>query len=449
MLSCYLNVYHPFTNGFKCNQACNMWGKKNLFRLNGSIIGCGALLMILSVLVSLSLFGKPQRNNSDKWHSSNQYSQRIQRYKTIFFDDFDKLDKNVWSFHSQEKPASKGRYKSRFKTNEENVFVDQGCLVLDCAKTADENDGTYRKSNGEEAPVEYLAPYISTCDRLAMSEGRISAKIKVSKGIEDGVFPFCFWTFGQNNFWPCAHEMDIMEASAGVSIEDKVARDGTLIPAGSHLSTFATHLHVRTLKTPDLFKEDFLKLNWALYHQGKYDESIDFISSVDPTRWHIYCVEWDRRSITYYVDDFPIRRYDAKALGAINADGEIGFFYPQDIRFNIKAGEKTSDEHGYMFVDWVKAEALDNIPCQTISYRDVRLSKGDSMYINPIFNIGCTNKAFDIEIEDDGVLKYEKYISDASQMVAHKIIGNNPGKTIVTLHSANGKVVNSFKVMVK
>lgn len=71
------------------------------------------------------------------------------------------------------------------------------------------------------------------------------------------------------------------------------------------------------------------------------------------------------------------------------------------------------------------------------------------MYINPIFNIGCTNKAFDIEIEDDGVLKYEKYISDASQMVAHKIIGNNPGKTIVTLHSANGKVVNSFKVMVK
>jgi len=371
-----------------------------------------------------------------------------QQFEIIFYDDFDKVDRNVWTFHSQEKPAYGGRYKSRFITNDKNVYVDHGCLVLDCSKTASEEDGTYRKSNGEIAPVEYLAPYISTCDYFAMTEGRISAKIKVSKGIEDGVFPFCFWTFGQNNTWPYAHEMDIMEASAGVSREDKISKDGTLIPAGSHLSTFATHLHVGTSETPDLFNEKFLKLNWTLYYQGKYYKSKDFISIVDPTEWHIYTAEWDKETITYFVDNMPIISYNAADLGAIDAEGNIGFYYPQDIRFNIKAGEKTTDHHGYMYIDWVKAEALDNQPCISIFHENVILQVKGSFFINPMFNEGCPNKAFNVEIEDDGVLSYTKYLSDSSQMVVHKITGKKSGETVVTLYAANGSVVNSFKVTV-
>jgi len=417
-----------------------------------SIIGCSALLLAFLLLITISLFGKPQRSSNDKMHNSSdigyQSDQPIQRYYTVFFDDFDELDRNVWTFHSQQKPAFRGRYNSRFKTNEKNVYTDQGYLILDCSKTADKNDGTYRKSNGVEAPVEYTAPYISTCDAFAMSEGRISAKIKVSKGIEDGVFPFCFWTFGQNNTWPCAHEMDIMEASAGVSLEDKSARDGTLIPAGSHLSTFAAHLHVRTLETSDLFKEYFYKLNWTLYNQGIFDRSIDFINRVDPTEWHIYGVEWNKEIITYYVDDTPTISYSAKTLGAIDANGNIGFYYPQDIRFNIKAGEKSTNQHGYMYIDWVKAEVKKDIPCLSISHADIILNVGGSKYINPSFNSGCSNKAFSISIEEDGVLGYEKFLNDGSQMVVHRIVAKKTGETIVTLHSANRNVVNTFKVTV-
>lgn len=382
---------------------------------------------------------------------ASQHSPKTKKavYATVFFDDFDELDEQVWTLHSTSGPTSGGRYNARFRTDRSNVYVDRGRLVLDCSRTADKNDGTYKKSNGEEAPVEYIAPYISTCDNFALSEGRISARIKVSKGIEDGVFPFCFWTFGQNNAWPYAHEMDILEASASASLEDKVARNGTLIPSGSRASVLATHLHVRTSKAADLFKESILKLNWSLYEKGSHRRSIDFIKSIDPTKWHVYATEWDKNKITYYVDGRPVVSYDANELGAINANGEIGFFYPQDIRFNIKAGEHTTDQHGYMYIDWVKAESLDDAPCLSISHEDVHMKVGSSLYINPTFNEGCANKAFDIEIENDGVLVYQKYLNEASQMVAHRIIGKKRGTTTVTLRSAYDKASGSFEVTVE
>ncbi|MBR6183627.1 MAG: glycoside hydrolase family 16 protein [Bacteroidales bacterium] len=436
---------------------------KFLTSLAGSIVGFSAIAScaILSTSGALSSDRQEGSANIEITDSSAEMeagvtkaSQQIPKtknavYTTVFFDDFNNLDEQVWTLHSTSGPASGGRYNARFRTDRSNVYVDRGHLVLDCSKTADKSDGTYKKSNGEEAPVEYIAPYISTCDNFAMSEGRISARIKVSKGIEEGVFPFCFWTFGQNNAWPYAHEMDILEASASASLEDRVARNGTLIPSGSRSSVLATHLHVRTSKVADLFKESILKLNWALYEKGSHRKSIDFIKSIDPTKWHVYAAEWDKKKITYYVDGRPVASYDADELGAISADGEIGFFYPQDIRFNIKAGEHTTDRHGYMYIDWVKAESPDDAPCRSISHDDTHLKVGGSLYINPTFNDGCANKAFDIEIENDGVLVYQKYLNDASQMVVHRIIGRKPGVTTVTLRAANDKAVNSFKVTVE
>lgn len=423
-----------------------------VYKSEKSLNGCGILLLLVILFDSIPLFGKLQTKNTEMElyaQSMGFQADKQIKYKTVLFDDFEKLDIDLWTFHSQSKPAKRGKYKSRFKTNERNVYVEDGHLVLDCSKTADINDGTYRKSSGEEAPVEYFAPYISTCDKFAMTEGRISARIRVSKGIEDGLFPFCFWTFGQNAEWPYAHEMDIMEASAGVSLEDKTARDGLLIPAGSHVSTFATHLHVRTSEKHDLFKEKFMGLKWSLYNRGIYERSVDYFASIDPTIWHIYTVEWNKRNITYFVDGNFITSYDAEELGAINENGETGFYYPQDIRFNIKAGENTSDQHGYMYVDWVKAEALEIIPCKTIWHGDVELVNGGSICINPEFNIGCTNKAFSVKIDDNSILTYKKYSNDASQMVKHRITGKKKGETKVTLSAANGSVSTTFNVTVE
>lgn len=425
-----------------------MWLIKKLQRNRRTTVGFSLLLGLL-LLFTFSLFGK-QISIINKDHNAISFPKDStkQKYSVVFFDDFNDLDKNVWTFHSQQKPASGGNYKSRFWTNDDNVYVEQGCLVLDCSKTAGEVDGTYTKSNGEIAPVEYYAPYISTCDFLAMTEGRISAKIRVSKGVVDGMFPFCFWTFGQNSSWPYAHEMDIMEGVVGVSTEDKIARNLTFIPAGSHMSAFKTHLFYCTQNTHSSVKDEYLKLNWALYDKGVYDRSIDFINKIDPTEWHVYSVEWNKDIISYLVDENSITSYNAEMLGVLDAEGNNGFLYPQDIRFNIKAGEKTTDQHGYMYIDWVKAESKGKIQCLSISHENVSLKVGGSKYINPTFNIGCSNKAFSVIIKDDGILSYDKYNSDVSQMTIHRIVAKKTGETIVTLHSANGKIVNSFKVTV-
>ena len=79
-------------------------------------------------------------------------------YTTVFFDDFNVLNEQVWTLHSTSGLASGGRYNARFRTDRSNVYVNRGYLVLDCSRTAVEGDGTYKKSNGEEVPVEYIAP---------------------------------------------------------------------------------------------------------------------------------------------------------------------------------------------------------------------------------------------------------------------------------------------------
>lgn len=381
-------------------------------------------------------------------------SESAHQYDTVFFDDFDgPIDRDTWTFHTQP-PVSGGPYNSRFKTNNSNVYTEDGCLIMDCSKTATVEDGTYPNHNGEEVPVNYISPYISTCNKLAISEGRISVRLRMSKDIKDGMFPGGFWTFGQGADWPFAHEMDVIESTASILGHDTTARDGTMLYAGSHCSNLANRLHYSTgydeRHWPINIKiEKWQKINYAIYHDGVHVGSKDFIDNIDFSEWHVYTAEWTKDYITYYIDGKIVYSATAEQLGAVDETGTVGFMHPQDIRFNIKAVETTTDDHGYLLVDWVRAESLYNAPCNVISHEDVLLSIGGSKYINPTFNEGCSNKAFSLNIEDDGVLAYQKYLNDASQMVVHKIIGKKPGVTTVTLRAANDKAVSSFKVTVE
>lgn len=325
-------------------------------------------------------------------------------YETIFFDDFNgALDSSIWTRHT-DTPTSGGRYKSRFKTDQNNAYTDQGCLVLKCSKTATEADGTYLDHGGAARPVEYIAPYISTADSFCCKEGKISARIKCSKGVEDGIFPFCFWTFGQNNAWPVAHEMDIAESSASISSTDKTTSDGTLLPAGSHCSAFATHTHVHSQDVNDVFKEKLIWINWTLYEEGEpTGDAYDYIKKANLSEWHVYSVEWNKDSIVYSIDGRALISYSAEELGAIDAEGNIGLVYPQDIRFNLKAAEASVDQDCYVYVDWVKAEAKDMTPCSSIEHDDVELATDAGIFVQPTFNTGCSNQAFTIDIGQTGL----------------------------------------------
>lgn len=367
-------------------------------------------------------------------------------YDTVFFDDFDgELNTDVWIRHAQT-PASGGRYNSRFKTDKENAYTDQGCLVLRCSKTATAEDGTYIDHNGQTQPVQYIAPYVSTGDSLACPAGRISARMKCSKGMVDGIFPACFWTFGQNNAWPYAHEMDIAETSASISTEDKVASDGTPIPAGSHLSAFAIHTHARSEEVADVFRQKLLWITWILYNAGEpTGDVLEYIRNVDISDWHTYTVEWDENTIAYSIDGRPLIGYSAEELGAIDADGNIGFHYPQDIRFNIKAGEASIDQDCFLYIDWVRAESKNLTPCTSIAHDDVTIAKNTGLYINPVFNVGCSNRAYTIDIGNTGLYTGVINPSGGTPKVIHPTDGEiaAQGNTIYIMSNGDMYVLDS------
>ena len=390
---------------------------------------------------------------------TEEQDNNIEEYTTLFFDDFNEPLSNIWTLHTVEpNPTGAGnKYNSRFKTTSDNAYTKDSCLVMKCSKSATAEDGkyTYKEYDAEAqdviekvGDVQYIASYISSCDKLAITKGRVSARIKFSKDITDGMFPGGFWTFGQNNTWPYAHEMDIIESAASVSSVDKTASDGTFIPKGSHCSEISCRLHCRTANVEDLYKATMQKIAWAIYNQGVFDYEKVFINKLDVTQWHTYTAEWDEESITYFIDDKLIISYSAQELGAIDANGNIGFFYPQDLRFNLKAFSTSVGNDGYMFVDWVKAEVKDLTPCISITQEDINLNVNSSVYLNPTFNSGCSNRAFSVYVEDSDIVRYDKYLNDKSQMMAHRLVGVSAGSTNVTITSADGGASCTFVVIV-
>ena len=75
-------------------------------------------------------------------------------------------------------------------------------------------------------------------------------------------------------------------------------------------------------------------------------------------------------------------------------------------------------------------------------------TNGETVYIEPAFNDGCTNKAFIMETNDTSVIDIIKYNNPASCVVEHKIKGKATGTATVRIATADGKVENTFTVTV-
>ena len=144
--------------------------------------------------------------------------------------------------------------------------------------------------------------------------------------------------------------------------------------------------------------------------------------------------------------------FDASKIGAVDRAGNVGFFYPQDIRFNIKALTTTKNE-GYMFVDWVKVEVPNSVPPLSISHSDISLNVDEIKYINPTFNEGCSNCAFSMvssnsEIAEVIEIRKVDGIPVVTENISHMVKGKSAGTAAVTLKSANGKTESTFTVTV-
>ena len=401
---------------------------------SGNIIDITPLITINGVAINANMF------------DSTVTPDIVATYDTVLFDDFNEFNSDIWTRIIADPPVE-GNYNSRFYTTEANAYVDDSCLVLKCYKGDSGDNGTHKDIDDNILPNDYLASYVSTGSSLAISAGRISAKIKTSELSGHNAFPCAFFTFGQNGLWSYAHEMDIFEIIQYVLTSSKTV-GGEVFERGSILTTNTSHVHSTNSNGVDVNTIAYNDIKYANNDGGTIEDDYTAYTTAsgNDNEWHIYTAEWDTDQIKLYIDDILVKVVNAKTVDAVNMAGTVGFYYPQDIRFNIKALASELDE-GYMFVDWVKVEALNKTPCTSISNNNIGLTVDGSKYIYPTFNSNCSNKAFTMTTDDDTIISI-KTVTVSTGNVVHLITGLAEGTATVNIVAANGIVESSFTVTV-
>jgi len=238
-------------------------------------------------------------------------------YQTVWEENFDSLDENVWSFeigngHAQGIPGWGNAELEYYK--KENAWVENGVLIIE-AREEDVSDdhGTYN----------YTSARMKTQGKFNVKFGRVEFRAKLPKG--KGIWP-ALWMLGEDITqvgWPACGEIDVMELLGHEP--NKVY--GTV--HGPGYSGASSKGGSYTLPSGD-FTQDF----------------------------HTFAVEWDPIGISWYVDDikfFTITRPE------IELYGNWVFDHPFFIIMNVAVGgywpgypDETTEFPQRMYVDYIK-----------------------------------------------------------------------------------------------
>jgi beta-glucanase (GH16 family) len=126
----------------------------------------------------------------------------------------------------------------------------------------------------------YTSAKITTRGKVTVAPGRVEARIKLARG--QGLWP-AFWMLGTNIGsvgWPASGELDILE--------NKGSEPG--------ITSSAVHGPGYSGNTPFAHRQ-----------------------ATSATEFHVYAVEWDAQSISYYVDaqrHYTVSRADVQSRGA-------------------------------------------------------------------------------------------------------------------------------------
>ena len=210
----------------------------------------------------------------------NQEEQNNQ-YTEVWRDDFDTLDMNSWSYQLGHK---RGIEPQDYVDNPENVFIDDGNLVLRATKKKEYR--VHYNANGSDIVKKYDSGSIATFGKKEFLYGKIEVRAKLPKGA--GAFP-AIWTLG-NDFtldglvdseqgvgWPMCGEIDIMEL-IGANPDVAGTSDSTVhgtIHNGLTEDGDKAQTNTYTLPNGETFNKDF----------------------------HTFSIVWNPDTIEWYVDD--------------------------------------------------------------------------------------------------------------------------------------------------
>lgn len=158
-----------------------------------------ALTMLVSVMASCG-------NAGGGGKMENQMNQEdvpeYEGYTLLWNDEFngDSLNMDIWNYEPHE-PGWTNNELQEYTTSTDNVFVEDGRLVIKALKTTDENGGDY-----------YTSGKVTTQNKQDFMYGKVVVSAKVPEG--QGLWP-AIWMmptdesyYGQ---WPKCGEIDIME----------------------------------------------------------------------------------------------------------------------------------------------------------------------------------------------------------------------------------------------
>lgn len=241
-------------------------------------------------------------------------------YKLMWADEFlgDSLNENDWNYELHE-PGWVNSELQEYVKSEENIFVKDGCLVIQPCKKEDEN--------GE---VRYTSGRVNTQGKHDFKYGRIEARIKVPEG--QGYLP-AFWMMPTNEqlygTWPKCGEIDIMEV-LGHATDESYA---TLHYGAPHTSKQVKY----KLKSGDFSKE-----------------------------FHDFACEWEPGQMKFFVDNQLIGTQNDWFTGD---NGQVHYAYPAPynqpfyIILNVAVGgdwpqnpddSTPFDERAQMAIDYVR-----------------------------------------------------------------------------------------------
>ncbi len=246
-------------------------------------------------------------------------------YNLVWEDNFDQaeLNRDDWNVELHE-PGWVNEEWQEYVDSEENIYIEDGKLVLRPVKTTDEEGNDY-----------YTSGRVNTQNKRDFTYGIFEAKLRVPEGV--GYLP-AFWlmstdenVYGQ---WPRCGEVDIMEVHGS----ETTTNYGTIHYGNPHNQS-----------------------------QGTYTLEGDTFSD----SYHVFTVEWEPGKISWYLDG-NLYHTESDWYSITEGQGELTYPAPFDQPFyiilNLAVGgswvgypdETTDFENARYEIDYVKVYQRDS-----------------------------------------------------------------------------------------
>ncbi len=251
----------------------------------------------------------------------------IDMTEPVWSDEFSTINSDNWTFETG--GGGWGNNEFQYYTDGDNASIeydediDSDVLVIEARK---ENPVGYNCSftpNGGSGACAYTSTRLISAGKQEFKYGRMEARIKLPQ--TQGIWP-AFWMLGSNIFkgvpWPTSGEIDIMEH---VGSEPQLTH-GALHGPGYFGNTPFSGTH-------------------------------DLQEQAD-ANYHVYAVEWDANSISWFVDDvnfYKVTKAQTEAYGSWVFDQPFFFLFNVAVGGNWPGSpDATSTFPQRMYVDYVR-----------------------------------------------------------------------------------------------